>query len=167
MQIDEQLAKQLGTRIRQLRDAKGMSQSDLVADLIKLRNPSSSFADLRRRRHSMPGVISRLELGRANPSIGRLAEIAKVLGTTLIDLLTFEQPEDRLLSRRRSFERIRSILAQRQPKDIDDVRVVIEKIFEIRRRGERSPSERKVEARRAEEARPQNAPKKSAPKGRR
>jgi len=62
--------RQMGTRIRKLREARNVSQVDLA-----------------RRAKVTREHLNRLEAGRYDPSVGTLQRIAKALGVSVTELL--------------------------------------------------------------------------------
>lgn len=69
----EELQIIIGSRIKLLRESKGVSQQDLAA--------LCNFEK---------GNMSRLEAGRTNPTITTLYKISQALEVKIIDLLDFE-----------------------------------------------------------------------------
>ena len=69
----EELQKIIGSRIKQLRESKGVTQQDLAA--------MCNFEK---------GNMSRLEAGRTNPTITTLYKISQALNVKIIDLLDIE-----------------------------------------------------------------------------
>jgi len=67
------LLEKIGSRIKEMRTEKGMSQQQFSAAL-----------------DSEKSNVSRIESGRINPRIATLYKIAKVLNVTLSDLLAIE-----------------------------------------------------------------------------
>lgn len=70
----ELLLIKIGSRIRLLRDAKGLSQQDLAA-LCNFEKTN----------------MSRLEAGRTNPTISTLYKISQALDVKLSDLLSIDE----------------------------------------------------------------------------
>jgi len=70
---DIELLKKIGTRIREIRLQKGLSQIELA---------NLCDAEL--------STINRIELGKSSPSITLLFIIAKILNVTPADVLNFE-----------------------------------------------------------------------------
>ncbi|WP_346855412.1 helix-turn-helix transcriptional regulator [uncultured Draconibacterium sp.] len=68
-----QLQQKIGTRIRDLRESKGISQQNLAA--------ICNFEK---------GNLSRIEAGRTNPTISTLYKISQALEITLSELLDVE-----------------------------------------------------------------------------
>ena len=68
-----QLQQKIGSRIKSLREAKGVSQQELAAICnFKIAN------------------LSRIEAGRTNPTISTLFKISQALETTISDLVDVE-----------------------------------------------------------------------------
>lgn len=134
MQSDD-LAAKLGARIALIRKQAGLGQKELAGIV-----------------GTAVAVISRVERGRAIPSVERLAQIAHALDIELGDLFTFDQEDEKheeAFKRRRALRRLNAMLRQRQSRDIQSVLVIVERVFDISRR--RSPLERKVDLRRQAE----------------
>lgn len=72
MSDKEQLQKEVGKRIRQLREERNIPQQDLAADC---NIEKSNF--------------SRLEAGNTNPTLHTLKIIADNLGVTLVEIVDF------------------------------------------------------------------------------
>lgn len=70
MKGDEHIQKAFGKRLRQLREEKGWTQTDVAYE-----------ADLE------PNYISRLELGKANPSMTVIVALVKALRCKVDDLI--------------------------------------------------------------------------------
>lgn len=70
MKNDEHIKKEFGKRVRQLREGKGWAQTDLAYE-----------ADIE------PGYVSRIELGKANPSITIVVALVKALNCNIQDLI--------------------------------------------------------------------------------
>lgn len=71
----------LGTRIREIRKAKGLSQERL-AELVGIE----------------PRHVSRIEVGKSYPTISRLEKLSMVLGVTMRDFFDFghlKSPDER------------------------------------------------------------------------
>jgi transcriptional regulator with XRE-family HTH domain len=73
MKISE-LQQKIGNRIRELREAKGVSQQNLAA--------ACNFEKAN---------LSRIEAGRTNPTISTLYRISQALGITISELVDVEQ----------------------------------------------------------------------------
>lgn len=90
------LAKQIGRRLRQLREEQGITREKLAYECGR----SKSF-------------VSEIEAGKKTPSMTALADFAARLGVRPFDLLVFPEDGDR----ERVTERLRSI----SPAEIEDV----------------------------------------------
>ena len=75
---DPELAKRIGARIRQLRDAEGITQETLAWDCVLDR-----------------GYVGHIEAGRKLPSLTVLALIGKRLDADLLDIVSAAVDEDR------------------------------------------------------------------------
>lgn len=87
--------KQSGTRIRQLRKAKGMTQEQMAVKL-----------DIGDR------YLRKIETGEKVPSIDVLVEIAALFGVSLDYIITGKQPQDDLKQRLRTVIKDLSTLAE-------------------------------------------------------
>lgn len=70
MKNDKQLQSEFGRRVRQLREAKQWAQTDLAYE-----------ADIE------PGYVSRIELGKVNPSLTVIIALVKALGCQVQDIV--------------------------------------------------------------------------------
>lgn len=70
MKKDEHIKKEFGNRLRQLREKREWAQTDLAYE-----------ADIE------PGYVSRLELGKANPSLTVIVALAMALECKLDELI--------------------------------------------------------------------------------
>lgn len=76
-QIRAKLLKDVGKNIQQIREKKGLSQFDLITEMMGEFDVTN---------------VSRIESGRNNPTIFTLYRIAEALGVTLSQLLNYEEP---------------------------------------------------------------------------
>jgi transcriptional regulator with XRE-family HTH domain len=70
MTVNENIYKVLGDNVRKLREGKGWTQKDLAFEI-----------DME------PAYISKIELGKTNPSLKKISLLAKALDTSPADLL--------------------------------------------------------------------------------
>ena len=101
--------KTLGDRLRELREKNDLSLRELAAKV----DVSASF-------------ISDIELGRRNPSDHRMAQLARLLGTTLDDLKQFDArlPIREIRSAVRSDPRYGVALRQIMDRQIDSEELI-------------------------------------------